>query len=46
MSARTSELTCDDSLIYVNLLPLVCQVADQREFTVSVEGRFESAQTL
>lgn len=38
MCARTIELTSEDSLIYVNLWLLVCQVADQRQFTVSVEG--------
>lgn len=36
--ASTTELTCEGSLIYVNLRLLVCQVADQSQFTVGVEG--------
>lgn len=43
MSARAIELTSEESLIYVNLWLLVCQVADQRQFTVGVEGGFESS---
>lgn len=38
MSARAIELTSEESLIYVNLWLLVCQVVDQRHFTVGVEG--------
>lgn len=36
--ASAIELTCEGSLIYVNLWLLVCQVADQSQFTVGVEG--------
>lgn len=36
--ASAIELTCEGTLIYVNLRLLVCQVADQSQFTVSVEG--------
>lgn len=46
MSARTIELTSEESLIYVNLWLLVCQVVDQRQFTVGVEGGFESSRAF
>lgn len=46
MSARTIELTSEESLIYVNLWLLVCQVADQRQFTVGVQGGFESSRAV
>lgn len=46
MSARAIELTSEESLIYVNLWLLVCQVADQRQFTVGVEGGFESSRAF
>lgn len=42
-SARNIELTSEESLIYVNLWLLVCQVADQRQFTVGAERAFESS---
>ena len=43
MCARAIELTSEESLICVNLWLLVCQVVDQRQFTVGVEGGFESS---
>lgn len=46
MFARSSELTSEESLIYVNHRLLVCQVADQRRFTVGVEGGFESSRAF
>lgn len=42
-SARNIELTSEESLIYVNLWLLVCQVADQRQFTVGAERAFKSS---
>lgn len=42
-SARNIELTSEESLIYVNLWLLVCQVADQRQFTVGGERAFKSS---
>lgn len=40
------ELTSEESLIYVNLLLLVCQMVDQRQFTVGVEGGIESSRAF
>lgn len=39
-------MTSEESLIYVNLWLLVCQVVDQRRFTVGVEGGFESSRAF
>lgn len=46
LSARAIELTSEERLIYVNLRLLVCQVVDQRQFTVGVEGGFESSRAF